>query len=80
MILTGNTSLAISSTIAFASAKGNKPANEPLPAIRKRPELYRTIKSTPPTSSNLADMPVPAPAPIIGLPSLICSLSCSRIV
>ena len=71
LVLTGNTSLAMSTTTAFASAKGNRPAKEPLPAIRKRPELYKTIKSTPPTSSNFADMPVPAPAPIMGLPALI---------
>ena len=64
--LTGSTSFAISRTIAFASAKGNRPAREPLPAIRKRPELYKTIRSTPPASSNFADIPVPAPAPTMG--------------
>ena len=58
----------MSRTTALASEKGNNPANEPLPAIRKRPELYNTIRSTPPASSNLADIPVQAPAPIIGIP------------
>lgn len=78
--LTGKTSLAISSTTAFASAKGNRPAKEPLPAIRKRPELYNTIRSTPPASSNFAEIPVPAPAPIMGNPFSIWSFSFSNIV
>jgi hypothetical protein len=56
----------MSITLAVASAKSNKPAKEPLPAMRKRPELYTTIKSTLPASSNFVDMPVPGPAPIIG--------------
>jgi hypothetical protein len=61
--------------MAFASANGKSPASEPLPAIRNLPELYTTIRSTPPASSNFADMPVPAPAPITGIPSLMCCFS-----
>ena len=36
---TGSTSDAISSTMALASPNGIKPASEPCPAMRKRPEL-----------------------------------------
>src|SRR5919202_4872963 len=34
------------------------------------------IRSAPPASANLAEMPVPAPAPMMGLPCAICA--CSR--
>uniref|UniRef100_A0A9I9EFV4 Uncharacterized protein n=1 Tax=Cucumis melo TaxID=3656 RepID=A0A9I9EFV4_CUCME len=57
--------------MALASAKGSKPTKEPLPAMRNHPELYTTIRSTPPSSSNLADIPVPAPTPIMGTPLCI---------
>jgi hypothetical protein len=36
---TGSTSAAISTTIWFASPYGSRPASEPRPAIRYRPEL-----------------------------------------
>src|SRR5690554_2283116 len=38
-----------------------------------------TIKSMPPISSHLAEMPVPAPPPMIGLPASIFFLKRSRI-
>jgi len=60
----------MSRTTTLTSAKGNNQANEPLTAIRKRPKLYKTIISTPPASSDLADIPVPAPAPNIEIPYL----------
>ena len=77
MELTGSTSDAISSTTAFASLKGIRPAKDPRPAIRKRPELYITMRSAPPSSSNFAEIPVPAPAPIMGIPREICFFSFS---
>ena len=47
------------------------PAIELHPAIRNLPELYTMIRSTPPASSHFADIPVPAPAPMIGRPAAI---------
>src|ERR1043166_108336 len=47
-----------------------RPAVEPWPAMRKRPELSIIIRSPPPRSMNLALMPVPAPAAMIGSPRL----------
>lgn len=49
----------ISRTTWFASPYGISPASEPRPAIRKRPELYRIIKSPPPASMNFAESPIP---------------------
>ena len=68
--LKGHTAIAelLSSITVFASLKGSRPASEPWPPMRKRPELYTTIRSAPPSSSNLAEMPVPAPAPMMGWP------------
>ncbi len=49
------------------------PAREPLPAIRKRPELYTPMRSAPPFSRKFADRPMPAPAPTIIFPEDITS-------
>src|SRR5688572_4145629 len=46
-----------------------RPERLPRPAMRKRPELYMMMRSTPPRSENFAEMPVPAPAPMIGSPA-----------
>ena len=73
----------MSSTIAFASAKGNKPAKEPLPAMWKATWIVQHLRSTPAASSNFADMPVPALAPIIGNPLLdlvLCKVTVAKIV
>ena len=54
------------------------PAIELHPAIRNLPELYTMIRSTPPASSHFADIPVPAPAPMIGRPAAILAANRSK--
>mmetsp|Transcript_68699 Transcript_68699/g.138140 ORF Transcript_68699/g.138140 Transcript_68699/m.138140 type:complete len:281 (-) Transcript_68699:324-1166(-) len=76
---TGRISSPISSITALASLKGSKPAKDPWPPMRNRPLLYTTIKSAPPSSSNFALMPVPAPAPMIASSLLTRALRLARI-
>ena len=45
------------------------------PSMRNLPLLYTTIRSIPPSSSNFAESPFPAPATMIGLPAEIVARS-----
>lgn len=49
----------ISTTTWLASPYGIRPASEPRPAMRKRPELYMMMRSAPPASTDLAERPTP---------------------
>src|SRR4051794_5540773 len=64
--------------MALASPSGRVPALEPMPAMRKRPELYTRMRSAPPWMAALADSPVPAPAPTTGAPPAITPARRSR--